>query len=206
MLLSEEKMRYLQYIQILKIRILPSFNVFLLSSWVKRNYRIIFSISSNIKSNWPTVYRTRIDKCKISIIRYREWFPTRWKSKRDEKRMERADASFQDQNLVRRDELLQFLYICRVNKNVLRCIYSWTLNSGYKYVYLSSIPTDIESIAAHMHTRYSSECVWLPSVPKLNSIVPTTAYQLMCRSGVETRAEHSRFMTVHGFQWLARMR
>lgn len=122
MLLSEEKMRYLQYIQILKIRILPSFNVFLLSSWVKRNYRIVFSISSNIKSNWPTVYRTRIDKCKISIIRYREWFPTCWRSKRDEKRMERADASFQDQNLVWRDKLLQFLYICRVNKNVLRWI------------------------------------------------------------------------------------
>lgn len=132
MLLSEGKMRYLQYIEILKICILPSFNVFLLSSWVKRNYRIIFSVSSNIKSNWPTVYRTRIDNCKISIIRCREWFPTCWK------RIERADASFQDQNLVRRNGLLRFLYTCRVNKNVLRWILDINTCTSLPFLLISS--------------------------------------------------------------------
>lgn len=66
--------------------------------------------------------------------------------------------------------------------------------------YLSAIPADVEPVAAHVHTRYTPERVRLPGVPELNGVVPAAADQLVCRFRVETRAEHSRLMTVHNFQ------
>lgn len=72
--------------------------------------------------------------------------------------------------------------------------------------YLSSIPADVEAIAAHVNARYSPERVRLPGVPELNGIVPTGADQFVGRFRVEAGAEHSRFVTVHNFQWIAKKR
>lgn len=88
-----------------------------------------------------------------------------------------------------------------MNKNVLR----WKQFDFSEFwikvhVYLFPVPADVKRVAAYVHARYSPKSVRLPSVPKLNGIVPAAADQLVCRFRVETRAEHSRFMAVHDFQ------
>lgn len=48
-----------------------------------------------------------------------------------------------------------------------------------------------------MYTRYEPEGMSLSGIPKLDGVVPASAYQLVRGSGIEAGAEDLGFVTIH---------